>query len=146
MLGLSRRHHEEAAAAGDQRGRGASTPSEIPPKGWRDVLIRVWREQSKDNISIVAAGVTYYTLLALFPALGAMVALYGLVLDPRHIQDQFQGLSTLLPPEAMKILTDQLQSITSTPSSGLGFGALFGLALALWSASRGMNAMITALN
>jgi len=146
MLGLSRRHHDEAVAAGNQRGRSAEKPSDMPASGWRDILIRVWHEQSKDNISIVAAGVTYYILLALFPALGAMVAIYGLVLDPGRIQDQFQALGGLLPPEAMKILTDQLQEIISTSARGLGFGALLALAIALWSASRGMNALITALN
>src|SRR5918993_3060033 len=63
------------------RGRDAETPSEIPAKGWKDVLWRVYGQLSEDRILAVAAGVTFYALLAIFPGIAAFVSLYGLVSD-----------------------------------------------------------------
>src|SRR5690606_29293070 len=63
------------------RGRAAMSPLDIPPLGWKDILWRVYRETMRDKLPIVAAGITFYTLLAIFPALGAFVSLYGLFSD-----------------------------------------------------------------
>ncbi|CAO3428602.1 YihY/virulence factor BrkB family protein [Azospirillum doebereinerae] len=148
MLGLSRRHHYAKAriAANDGHGRNADTPSEIPKAGWKDILLRTWEEQSKDNVSMLAAGVAYYGLLAIFPAIAAMVSLYGLVADASVIESQVGQMAGLLPPEAMSIITDQARKVASAPSQGLGFGVIFGLLLTLWSASRGTNSLVAALN
>ncbi|WP_109096440.1 YihY/virulence factor BrkB family protein [Azospirillum sp. TSH64] len=167
MLGLSRRHYYEhrnrvnrqhggqhggghgandGANAGDGRGRSADSPSEIPKKGWKDILLRVWDEQSKDNVSMLAAGVAYYALLAIFPAIAALVSIYGLVADPSTIESQLNQLGSLLPPEALSIVSDQARKVATAPSQGLGFGLIFGLMLTLWSASRGTNSMVSALN
>ncbi|GLR82862.1 YihY/virulence factor BrkB family protein (plasmid) [Azospirillum oryzae] len=156
MLGLSRRHYYEhrngaggrAAndGSGDGRGRSADSPSDIPKKGWKDILLRVWDEQSKDNVSMLAAGVAYYALLAIFPAVAALVSIYGLVADPAMIENQLNQLGSLLPPEALSIVSDQARKVATTPSQGLGFGLIFGLLLTLWSASRGTNSMVSALN
>src|SRR5688500_2831615 len=64
------------------RGRLADTPAEISPRGWRDVLIRVFRAVSDDRVLTEAAGITFYALLAILPAIGALVSLYGLFADP----------------------------------------------------------------
>ncbi len=147
MLGLSRRHHYRYPQVRmDGRGRHADTPSAIPKAGWKDVLWRVWDELGKDNISMVAAGVAYYALLAIFPAVAAAVSIYGLVADPAGIEQQTGQLAGLLPPDALRIIHDQAQSVASAPPQGLGIAALFGLLLTLWSASRGTNSLITALN
>ncbi|BAI76034.1 ribonuclease BN (plasmid) [Azospirillum sp. B510] len=164
MLGLSRRHHyahrnrmrglpaEDADTANDAgwsgagRGRGADSPSEIPKKGWKDILLRVWDEQSGDNVSMLAAGVSYYALLAIFPAVAALVSIFGLVADPAMIETQLSQLRGLLPPEALTIVSDQARKVATAPSQGLGFGLIFGLLLTLWSASRGTNSLVTALN
>ncbi len=156
MLGLSRRHHyqyprvqmhgRQLDAREPGRGRSADRPTDIPKQGWKDILWRTWDEMGKDNISMVAAGVAYYALLAIFPAIAAMVSLYGLVADPVGVERQLGSLSGLLPPEALNIISDQAKSVASAPPKGLGFGVLFGLALTLWSASRGTNSLITALN
>lgn len=164
MLGLSRRHYYEHRnrtngyhAAGraandgrgggrDARGRSAETPSDIPKKGWKDILLRVWDEQSKDNVSMLAAGVAYYGLLAIFPAIAALVSIYGLVADPVMIENQLSQMGGLLPPEALSIVSDQARKVATAPSQGLGFGLIFGLLLTLWSASRGTNSLVTALN
>lgn len=136
----------ETARAESDRGRHATRPQEVPAKGWRDVLLRVKSEMDKDNLSIVAAGVAFYFLLSIFPALAAFISIYGLLNDPADAQQQVQAFSEILPAEARTILLAQLQQLTSGPSSALSFGALFGLLLALWSAMKGTMALITALN
>lgn len=150
MLGLSRRHHYmprvEMGHDARARGRTATTPKDIPAKGWKDILWRVWDEQSKDNISMIAAGVAYYAILALFPAIAAAVSIYGLVADPTAIEGQFDTLAGFLPGEALNILKQQAHTVASQPRGGLSIGVAIGLLFTLWSASRGVNAVIGALN
>jgi len=150
MLGLSRRHHYmprvQMGHDARVRGRHAQTPGQIPAKGWKDILWRVWEEQSKDNISMIAAGVAYYAILALFPAVAAAVSLYGIVADPMDIEKQFDTLAGFLPGEALGILKEQAHTVASQPSEGLTIGVGVGLLFTLWSASRGVNAVIGALN
>ena len=129
-----------------ERGRDADTPRDIPKAGWRDVLLRVKDGIARDNLGLVAAGVAFYFLLAIFPALGAFVSIYGLVFDPTDAQQQISSFSNILPPDARKILLDQMQALTSGTRSALGFGAVFGILFALWSSMRGTMAMMTALN
>ena len=111
-----------------------------------DVLWRAWNEVSDANLFLVAGGVTYAVLLALFPGLAALVAIYGLVLDPSQVERQVSALSGVLPEELKQLLIDELHKLISTSSGTLGLSAAFGLVLALWSASRGMSGLITSLN
>lgn len=111
-----------------------------------DVLWRAWNEVSDANLFLVAGGVTYAVLLALFPGLAALVAIYGLVLDPSQVERQVSALSGVLPEESKQLLIDELHKLISTSSGTLGLSAAFGLVLALWSASRGMSGLITSLN
>ena len=136
----------DSAEAQWERGRGAETPKDIPKRGWRDILMRVKRQMAEDRLSIVAAGVAFYALLAVFPALIALVALYGLAFDPKQVSEQVAALSGMLPPQAADILLGQLQDLTATRSGALGLGAIGGLVLALWSASAGVRTLMEALN
>jgi membrane protein len=128
------------------RGLLASRPGEIPRKGWWDILVRVKAEQSKDNLSITAAGVAFYWFLAVFPALAAAVSLYGLVADPGQLQRQIDSLSTIMPQEAYRILQDQLTAVVQHSGQALSLGMVFGILLTIWSSNKGMNALITALD
>ncbi len=130
----------------DDRGRGAETPSEIPARGWRDIGWRVWTETNNDRIMLVSAGVTFYLLLALFPALAAFVSLYGLVADPKTIADHIAFLGTLLPLDGVEFIRTQIGALVSKNEATLGFGFLFGLAVALWSANSGMKALFDVMN
>lgn len=130
----------------DQRGREASLPRQIPKSGWWDIILRVKDQISNDNVSLVAAGVAFYGVLALFPALAALMSLYGLINDPQAVQQQIQSTSDFLPIEAQTLIKEQLISVTTSGESALSFGALVGLGLAIWSASKGMSALITSLN
>jgi membrane protein len=136
--------HRRAAQNG--RGRKADAPHQIPARGWWDILVRVKNEMSKDNLSVLAAGVGFYSLLAIFPALAAAVSIYGLVLDPHGVEQQISMVIGLIPEEAGKIITDQLSAITSQPRQSLGFGVLFTLLFALWSASAAIQTLMTGLN
>ena len=129
----------------DDRGRHARTPTEIPKRGWLDIVIRVKNEVTKDNVSIIAAGLALYALLAVFPALGAAVSIYGLFASPEQIAEHMNSFSGVLPAEATQILQNQLQSL-SGQEQALGFGLVLGLLLALWSARKGMVALMAAIN
>jgi membrane protein len=133
-------------AAQPGRGRQAEQPHHIPARGWLDILWRVKEEMSKDHLSVLAAGVGFYALLAIFPALAAAVSIYGLIADPRDVEDQATLAIGLIPEESRTIITDQLAKITSQPRGSLGFGALFALLLALWSSSAAMQTLMTGLN
>jgi membrane protein len=128
------------------RGREAHHPGEIPLEGWKDVLWRAWREISEQNLFLIAGGVTYAILLALFPALAAFVSLYGLVFDASQVEKQVGALSGVLPAQTQELLSQQLHSLVHASSGRLGVGAVVGLLLALWSASRGMSGLVTAIN
>lgn len=129
-----------------QRGREAERPRDIPRAGWRDILLRTRSEMSEDYMGITAAGVAFYLLLAIFPALAALVSIYGLMFDPADVQRQMQGAMAVLPSQAAGILEGQLRSLTAQPSSGLGVGLIVGLLLAVWSSAKGVKALIQGLN
>jgi membrane protein len=135
--------------AGDDeaaRGRNAREPSELPARGWADILRRAWREMKEDRLSIIAAGVAFYALLAVFPTLLAVVGLYGLVADPGDVERQLQAFAGLLPRQAADVLLTQLHDLVQTDRKALGFGVAAGLVLALWSASAGVRTLMEALN
>ena len=135
-----------SSTAASDRGRSADRPSALPASGWRDILWRVWTRIGEDNVSIVAAGVAFYVMLALFPAITAFVSLFGMIADPGQVQEQFATLRGVIPDDAWGILNDQLTAVASAQTSNLGISALVGLVLALWSAGAGVRAMMTALN
>jgi membrane protein len=128
------------------RGREAKRPTEIPRHGWRDILFRVKDEMTRDNLSIVGAGVAFYGFLAIFPAIAALVSIYGLFTSPESLQSHLQTLESILPPEAADVINNELQRVLQAQESSLGWGALGGIVLALWSAAKGMNAMFEAMN
>lgn len=137
--------HEKDRHA-NARGRNAQRPGKIDAKGWRDIAIRVKREVVTDNIGLVAAGVAFFFLLAIFPTIGALLSLYGLIFDPAEAREQIAALAGVLPVEARSLLTEQTEQLTSGSNAALGFGALFSILFALWSARKGTNAMTVALN
>lgn len=127
-------------------GAHAEKPTEIPRRGWIQVVKRAWKEAKTDQVPLLAAGVAFYSFLALFPAMIAAVMLYGLVRDPADVQQQVDELSATLPSDAASLLTTQLEALTTTSSSSLGLGLVISLVLALWSASGGVGNVMTAVN
>jgi membrane protein len=127
-------------------GRRAAEPTDLPPAGWRDVLLRVKDEAKADNVVLLSAGVAFFGLLALVPALIALVSVYGLFADPAEIDRQVGDVLTAAPSEVRDVISQQLRSVTESSQGGLGLTLVISVAVALWSASSGMKHLITAVN
>ncbi len=128
------------------RGREAEAPHEIPAKGLKDVLFRVVAEVMEDRVTLIAAGVTYYLLLALFPAMGALVSLYGFVADPTTIATHIGFLSQIFPRGSFDLILSQLTALTQQKPGTLSLGFVTGLVIAIWSANNGVKALCDAMN
>jgi membrane protein len=135
-----------AAQTSSAPGAQASAPTEIPPRGWRQIAVRGWKEASADQIPLLGAGVAFFGFLALFPALIALSLVYGLVADPATISDQLSSLLAALPPDARALIEDQLRELAAAPPQGLGWGLALTLLVSLWSASGGVGNLVTAVN
>lgn len=132
-------------AAEEGHGRHASAPWQIPWAGWKDILWRTYARTGDDRLLAVAAGVVFYGLLALFPALTAIVSLYGLFAKA-SISEHLSLVSGVLPGGALEIIEEQVNRIAAKGDTKLSFAFASSLALALWSANAGMKAVIDALN
>ncbi len=141
-----RRSKAGSGESGPRRGGAATSPTEIPPGGWGDILWRTYEEVGRDRVLAVAAGVTFYGLLALFPAVTAFVSLYGLVADPATVTEQLAAGEGLLPGGALDVIRDQVSRIASGGGTVLGFAFVISLALSAWSANAGVKAIFDALN
>ncbi|MEZ5650007.1 MAG: YihY/virulence factor BrkB family protein [Burkholderiaceae bacterium] len=130
----------------DQTGHDAQKPSQIPSRGWGQIARRVASELGEDRVMLVAAGVTFYLLLALPPTLALIVAIYGLVTSPAEVGQQMQAVSPYLPSGVQSIVQNQLDRLTQQTSTTLGFASVFSFLLALWSANRGTKGILQALN
>ncbi|MBB4261443.1 YihY/virulence factor BrkB family protein [Bradyrhizobium sp. CIR3A] len=133
-------------AEGDDRGRQATSPTEIPAKGWKDILLRVYSNISKHRVLALAAGMTYYSILAIFPAIAALVAVYGLFSDPMTISKHLDQLGGFLPGGAVDVAKEQLTRVASKGSNTLGVTFLIGLATSLWSANAAMKSLFDTMN
>ena len=129
------------------RGRTAEKPSDIPAQGWRDIVLRVYRGISDDRMILAnAAAVTFYALLAVFPAVAALVSIYGLFADPASIEQHLNSVSGVLPGGAIDVIRDQVARFTAQPRGTLGVSFIIGLLISLWSANGGIKALFDALN
>ena len=142
--------HEAAQEAASQSAKAAGvdavTPSEIPAKGWKQILKRVYTSIGEDRVMAEAASVTYFSLLAIFPAIAALISLYGLAADPAAIGDHLNALKGVMPGGGLQIITDQVHALVTAPKKGLGFGFAIGLLTSIWSANAGMKSLFDALN
>jgi len=128
------------------RGRQADSPAEIPVSGWLDIFYRIWQAVDRDHIGLIAAGVAFYGLLAIFPALTALMALSGLVVEPAEVAMQLAKIEHFVPHEASKVILDQASSIAGSEDAGLGIALVLSLGLAVYSVTRGVASLIEGLN
>lgn len=133
--------HDDKNAPGRSPVRAAA-----PHRSLTDIVRRVLKDFSANRLLSLAASVTYYGLLALFPAIAAVVAIYGLFGDPAAIDKHVQALSTVIPGGAIQVVSDQIQALTSASKKATGFTFIVGLVISLWSASSGVKALFDALN
>lgn len=118
----------------------------MPLTDWRKVIVRSYKEASSDNVGLVAAGVAFYSFLALFPLLGATVLTYGLIADPASVLRHMTALTTMLPADVANIVGDQLLNVAQTSGGKKGVGLIIALTVALFGARNAAGAIITALN
>jgi membrane protein len=124
----------------------ADKPTQIPWSGWKQILKRSWAENKADNMPIISGGVAFFGFLAIFPALIAMISIYGLVASPATVARQVANLAKNLPTSATELISTQLKSITSNSGGALTVGLIVSILAAVWSASGGMSNLITAVN
>jgi membrane protein len=136
----------DRAAPEDGRGRSADRPSDIPASGWKDILLRVYHGISEDRILLVAAGVTFYLLLSIFPGIAALVSIYGLFADPADIAGHLDALTNVAPGGAIDLLREDMTRLASNGGTTLGLGFVVSLAVSLWSTNSGVSALFDALN
>ncbi|AJE49077.1 membrane protein [Celeribacter indicus] len=124
----------------------ASRPLELGWSGWKAALLRVKDALRQDRVGLVAAGVAFFGLLALFPAITAVIALGGLLFEPSEITEPIRSISAAMPERAAQIILDQATAVAGTRDGGLGLAAILGLAIALYSASKGVANLIEGIN
>ncbi len=130
----------------DPYGRDARRPYHIPLKGWLQVAQRVWTEAGRDNLTVVAAGCAFYAFFAIFPALSALISLYGLTTDPATVENQFSMLASVLPAEAYDIVIQQIRNLAASSNRALGWSFAVSILLSLWSVMSLTQAIFAALN
>lgn len=128
------------------RGGRASRPRDIPKPGWRDILLRVKDEITTDHVAVVSAGVAFFGLLAVFPAIAALISIAGLILDPAAIEEQLASVAGVLPENAAEIIEGQAREVASGAGAGIGLAAAAGILFSLYSASKGMKSLIEGMN
>src|SRR3712207_4567669 len=126
-------------------GGEADKPTQIPKRGWLQIVKRGWAEAKADQVPLLAAGVAFYAFLAIFPLLIATVLLYGLVVPPDQIGAQIGQLTEGLPEDVSRLITDQI-TVASSRETGASIGLVLSILLALWSASGGMGNLMTAIS
>ena len=126
-------------------GERAERPQQIPKRGWFQIAKRGWAESKADQVPLLAAGVAFYAFLSLFPALVALVLIYGLIADPAQIAHQADQLTGAFPGQVRQLITTQL-TMVSTHNQGAGIGMIASILIALWSASSGTSNLITAIS
>jgi membrane protein len=137
---------QERRAAERGRGRRARAPLQISWRGWRDIFVRTYQEIQNDRLLALAAGVVFYSLVALFPAIAAGVSSYALFADATTIGKHLSIAADIVPAGALDMLGEEISRIAAKSEGKLTFGFLVGLAIALWSANAGMKASFDALN
>lgn len=141
---------DQPPQAGDEtpplRPGAPASPWQLSTASWKRVALQVWEQIGTDRVTSVAGGVTFFSLLALFPGITMLVSLFGLVADRQSILNDLQVLHQILPPSAVELIAGQIKAIVETPASTLSLATITSLLVAIYSANGGMKAMIDALN
>jgi len=141
-----REHESKPSEQEDSRGREATTPDDIPRMGWYDIAWRVLRAARRDRITMYAAGIAFYALLALFPTIAAVIALWGLLFDPVEAGRQLYEISRFMPPDAANLIDQQAQDVVESTEAGNMMTALAVLLIALFVASKSVSVLVVGLN
>ena len=141
-----KRPPEQDEASKRRLGRYAVHPGQIPWAGWKRVLMRAGEGVISDRVTLAAAGCAFYAVLAMFPTISMLIALYGLVFDPHSVESQLAMLRDILPAATLSLISDRVHDLVSKPPTTLTFSFVFSLLLTLWSSSAGTKSILSALN
>jgi membrane protein len=114
-------------------------------KDWRAIADRVRHQAVERNLGLLAAGTAFWAVLSIFPAIVALVTVYGLVADPGRVTEQVSRLGGSLSPSTRTVVTEWLASLTATSHQRLGVGLVIGLLAVLWTVSSGVRTLIKAI-
>ena len=137
---------EDFEAAEPGRGRAATAPWNIPAKGWKDILWRTYREIGRARLPVLAAGVTFFLLLATFPAIAAFVSVYGIFTDVAGVERQFAHIADFLPRDAVSVIAAEMVKVTKAKHTTLGATFALSTLVSIWSANAGMKALVDGVN
>ena len=137
---------QQARAVERGRGRRARAPLQIPWRGWKDILARTYQEIQNDRLLALAAGVVFYSLVALFPAIAAGVSSYALFANAATISRHLSIVADIVPAGTLDMLGEEITRIAAKSEGKLTLGFGVGLGIALWSANAGMKSIFDALN
>jgi membrane protein len=129
-----------------KNGYKSASPGAIPKKGWKEILLRLKDRIGEDNVSIVSAGVAFYFFLALFPAIAAIVSIYGLVVEPAEVEQQLKQAADVLPAEAHEIISGILTQTAGKSSEALSWSLIISILFSLWSANKATTAVFVGVN
>src|ERR1700676_4214860 len=142
---LGRKDEGEGSWQAERRG-SATSPWGIPWRGWKDILLRTYSKMNDDRLLAVAGGLVFFVLLAIFPAIGALVSLYALFADPATISQHLSVVGGVMPADSFQPLSGEVERIASKSNGTLGAAAVFGVLFAIWSANAGTKAIFDGLN
>lgn len=142
---MSERHNIEHEAEAPP-GRWAEGPIQIPWRGWWLIARRVAHAFSEHEMTIIGAAVSFLALFAVFSALAAFVAFYGLFADPAAVLDDMRALRGFVPADVVITLIDQMKSVATRSRIKLVAAGSFSLVIAIWCAQQGVAALLIALN
>jgi membrane protein len=138
---------DRAGAGGDRRpGREADGPLQVPVRGWRQIVVRAWKQSNDDNTTMVAGSVAFFAFLAMFPGLIALLTVYGLVADPAQARSQIREYTSALPQPSRQLVTEQLTELAQGSGGALSVSLVLSLLIALWIASTGAQNLMSAVN
>jgi len=124
----------------------AKSLTEIKISGWKTILLGIKDRVKENNVGIVSAGIAFFAFLAIFPAIMALLSIYGLAMDPENVQRQISSFSEMMPEQAFGIVKEQIKQFTSTSGTALGWGTTLGILFSLWTANKGTKSLFTGVN
>src|SRR5262249_13250146 len=147
VAGIRRKPEDDAPTEEPEPTGGRSPPhTEKKRRAWMEIARLLYSAIGQHRVVSIAAAVTFFALLAIFPAVAALVSIYGIFADPGTIRVHLDDLASILPSGAIEVVGDQLTRVASGGKTTLGATFLFTLGLSLWSANAGMKALFDALN
>lgn len=128
------------------RDRRATSPLSVTRHGWWGILWRVYGSIQQHHIGMMASSIAFYGLLSLFPAIAALISIWGMYADPIQVQQQLINLDQFIPSEAASIIEHQAEVVTANAGRGLNLTAIGSLLFTLYSASKSVQSFTEGLN